>query len=115
VALSGICELRAGGERLELGSGPQRFDFAAEVPLVDGDPVYVVGKIEADSDGGPWRTSQRKRLVADGPCYAIGRGGALDFERHLIARANGRLIGLALLHFALALTLLGCLGLRPFV
>ena len=110
-ALSGVCALQAGGVTLELASRPLRFDGSA-TPLVDGDPIYVLGRVETDTAGGPMRASQRKRLVPLRGRYVIGRGGAADFARHLEARANAGLVRFALVHLGLAATILGFLSMR---
>ena len=112
---SGHTALHAAGTTLDLSSCPRRHDFDAHTPLVDGDPVYLVGQIETDTAGGPMRATLRKRLHATRGRYLIGRGTAADFARHLTTRANAALYRFALLHLALALTLLGLLALRPFV
>ncbi|HEY7958303.1 MAG TPA: hypothetical protein VII38_23550, partial [Polyangia bacterium] len=114
VHLSGACRLRAGGVTLELEPGPRRYDPALGVPLVGGDQVYVVGRVGADGEGGPWRASQRKRIGPERGRYLIGRGTAADFARHLVAHQNAQLTRFALVQLACALTLLLALGLRPF-
>jgi hypothetical protein len=98
---------------LELADGLRRFDAAARVPLVDGDAVYVVGRVE-DAAGGPFRTGAR-RLVADGRRYFIGRGTAADFGAQLAAHESLRLVRLALVHLVAAITVLGWIGLRPYL
>jgi hypothetical protein len=113
-ALTGVCELQVPGGALELSSGPQLLDGAHQRPLVDGDKVYVVGRVASDSAGGPMRATHKRRVVPERGRYLIGRGSVTDFARHLSARENAHLLRFALLHLSLALTLLGFLALRPF-
>jgi hypothetical protein len=115
VPLSGDSQLRSGAHVFDLSSGARRFDDAGSAPLVDGDRVFVVGRVESDQAGGPWRASHRQRLGPDGGRFLIGRGNADDFARHLTARANARLFAFALVHLTLALSVLGFLGLRPYI
>jgi hypothetical protein len=111
VELIGNCQLRAGGHLFDLGPRPLRIDRGA--PLTDGDQVYVCGELEADQAGGPWRASHRQKL--GGRHYFIGRGNRDDFAAHVTARANQKLLAFALVHLTLAFTVLGFLGLRPFI
>jgi hypothetical protein len=113
VHLARDCRLRAGGHTYDLTSGPLRTDVGP--PLCDGDRVYVVGRVEADHEGGPWRASHRERIVPADGRYLIGRGDGTDFAHQWSARANARLLGFALAHLTLAMTVLGFLGLRPFI
>jgi hypothetical protein len=111
VELTGNCQLRSGSNVFDLAPRPLRIDRGA--PLTDGDQVYVYGEIEADRAGGPWRASHRQKL--GGRLYFIGRGNQDDFAAHVTARANQNLLAFALLHLTLAFTVLGFLGLRPFI
>jgi hypothetical protein len=113
VNLAGDCHLRAGNRTYDLSPGPLRADSGA--PLCDGDLVYVVGRVETDHQGGPWRASQRERIVPQNGRYLIGRGDRDDFVYQLTARANARLLAFALAHLTLAMGILGFLGLRPFI
>jgi hypothetical protein len=114
-ALSGTCQLVSGGVTLDLDAGPLRVDRGVRTPLVDGEQVYVVGRLESDDQGGPMRASHRKRVVSDGRRYLIGRGGLRDFERDVAARESRALLAVAVCQLAFGLlTLLG-MGLRPFM
>lgn len=96
----GHVEIKAGtsirieGHDVELGPGLRRADARIEVPLIDGDDVFVLGQVQGD-DAGPWRSSGRKRLVADGSRHHVGRGTAADFAEQMTARANGTILKVA--------------------
>jgi hypothetical protein len=80
----GAC-VRIDGDDVELGPGLVRADDRYDVPLIDGDLVFVLGRPEGD-DGGPWRSSGRKRLVPDGKRYGIGRGPKETFAEEVTRR-----------------------------
>jgi hypothetical protein len=94
-----------GGHDVELGPGLRRADPRVEVPLIDGDDVFVLGQVQGD-DAGPWRSSGRKRLVADGGRHHIGRGTAADFAEQMTARANATIVMVAVPMVVAALLLL---------
>jgi hypothetical protein len=87
--------VRVAAEDVELGPGLRRADSLIGVPLIDGDAVFLFGQVQGD-DAGPWRSSGRKRLVAEGRRHHIGRGTPADYAEQMTARANGRLIQVAL-------------------
>jgi hypothetical protein len=96
----GHVEIKAGtsvridGHDVELGPGLRRADARIEVPLIDGDDVFVLGQVQGD-DAGPWRSSGRKRLIPDGNRHHIGRGTAADFAGQMTARANATILKVA--------------------
>jgi hypothetical protein len=90
---AGTC-VRIDGHDVELGPGLKRADARLEVPLIDGDAVFVMGRVQGD-DAGPFRGSGRKRLAAEGRRHHIGRGTVADFAEQMTARANGSVIKVA--------------------
>jgi hypothetical protein len=92
-------------DEVELGPGLSRADERREVPLIDGDAVFVLGRITRE-DAGPFRSTGRSRLVSDGGRHAIGRGTAADFAEQLGARAHRALLRGALVTLIAALALL---------
>jgi len=76
--------------------------------------AMLVGAVEHDTAGGPMRATHRRALGPDRALHFIGRGGPTDFERHLSAFENARLIRFAFCQLAIALGVLLALGLRPF-
>src|SRR5581483_4286458 len=106
VQVASGCRVRVANADVELGPGLERGDAAIDVPLIDGDQVFVIGRVEGDAEGGgPWRGSGRLRLVADGKRLAIGRGGAGDFAERVAASRNRRVLRLGLAALALEIVL----------
>jgi hypothetical protein len=100
----GAC-VRIDGDDVELGPGLIRADDRYDVPLIDGDLVFVLGRPEGD-DGGPWRSSGRKRLVADGKRYGIGRGPKETFAEEVTRRPERWVVRQALSIIVVAVILL---------
>jgi hypothetical protein len=116
-ALPGGCQLVSNGVVLDLSNGPLRTDGRdhRDGPLLDGTPVYVVGRVETETEGGPMRASHRRRLVPDGRRYFIGRGGATDWMLDAAARENRFVATIATLQLLFGLLTLLQMGLRPFM
>jgi hypothetical protein len=100
----GAC-VRIDGYDVELGPGLTRADDRHEVPLIDGDPVFVLGRAQGD-DAGPWRSSGRRRLVPDGTRYSIGRGAPETFAEEVTRRPERWVLRQALSILVIAIFLL---------
>ncbi len=96
------------GAHLELGPGLERSDREPSFPLVDGEDVYVVGRVTGEPCAGPWRSSHRQRLEPDGKHYQLGRGTPADHLRHRVTQLKVA----AFVHLAFGAALLGALALR---
>jgi hypothetical protein len=103
VAVSGPCSVQVGAYSVALGAGLTRADGRGHVPLIDGDEVFVVGTLEGDAAGGPWRGSQQLRLAAAG---AIGRGTRATYGGTAVAAIERPLTVGAVAHVVAALLLL---------
>jgi hypothetical protein len=105
VDISAGTHIRIDGHDVELGPGLRRADGRIDVPLIDGDSVFVLGQVQGD-DAGPWRSSGRKRFVAEAGRHHIGRGTASDYAEQMTERANGAILKVAVGVMVIALVVL---------
>jgi hypothetical protein len=99
------CRVRLGAVDVDLGAGLTRADTPSTVPLIDGDAVFLIGKLDSDA-GGPHRSSGRLKLTADGRHHAIGRGVENDYAHRISAGRNQHVLRIALINIALEIALL---------